>query len=107
MSESEVSDAVDLRTGVDALAASSDGGQDQPLATIRINTNTYRVPAGPMIVVDLRHVPFPPVDDDHDMWLARAPDVGDLLLRDDELVDIRDGLQVFTAPRRILAGARH
>ncbi len=70
--------------------------------TLTIDGKKYRVARGPVTGASLRELPSPPIGSDFDLVLMGAE--GDLLIREDEIVELKDGLEFFAVPRRILAG---
>lgn len=79
------------------------GGSQDDTVTLTIDGRNYRVAGGPVTGATLRELPSPPIGSDFDLVLMGAE--GDLLIREDEIVELRDGLEFFAVPRRILAGS--
>lgn len=73
-------------------------------SSVRIifNGHPYVVPDRLLTTAELRNLPVPPVSADEDL-LQVSPD-GDLLIRDDQLVELEDGMQFVAVPKVILAG---
>jgi molybdopterin/thiamine biosynthesis adenylyltransferase len=72
---------------------------------IRIDREQYEVDQEQMTGAELRQVPPTPIPPDRDLYLVR-PGRDDLLIADDDVVDIRNGLRFFTAPGQINPGLR-
>ena len=70
---------------------------------IQIDRVRYTVEQHSLTGAQLRLLPQPPVPADRDLYEVR-PGGDDLLIGDDQLVELRDGLRFFTAPGRINPG---
>lgn len=55
--------------------------------------------------LQLRHLPTPPIGPDRDLFEV-VPGGSDRKIRDDEEVEMRNGLRFFTAPAQINPGAK-
>lgn len=71
---------------------------------IQIDRAHYEVQEETMTGAQLRQVPLSPVPADRDLYEVRPGD-DDLLLGNNDVVHIRDGLRFFTAPHHINPGA--
>jgi hypothetical protein len=71
---------------------------------IQIDRAHYTVHQEQMTGEQLRHVPPDPIPPDRDLYEVR-PGETDLLIGNDDVVQIRDGLRFFTAPHHINPGA--
>lgn len=77
----------------------------KPSFQIQIDRVHYTVHAEEMTGAELRHVPDPPIPASRDLYEVR-PGEQDLLIGDDDMVRIRDGLRFFTAPHHINPGSK-
>jgi hypothetical protein len=71
---------------------------------IQIDRAHYTVHQEEMTGEQIRHVPESPIPPDRDLYEVR-PGETDVLIRNDDVVRIRDGLRFFTAPHHINPGA--
>jgi hypothetical protein len=71
---------------------------------IQIDREHYTVTEPKLTGAEIRKVPPTPIPADRDLYLVR-PGQDDLLIADDELVEMRDGLRFFTAPSHINPGS--
>jgi hypothetical protein len=72
--------------------------------TIKIDKETFQVEAGAMTGSELRGLLNPPVGSDRDLFLVVPGPGDDLLIRDDQSVDLKNGMHFFTAPSTIAPG---
>ena len=72
---------------------------------IQIDRVHYTVTKAVMTGAELRQVPTPPIDETRNLYEVR-PGQTDRLIADSEVVEIRDGLRFFTAPRHINPGIK-
>jgi hypothetical protein len=72
---------------------------------IQIDRVHYAVTKEEMTGAELRHLPHPPIDETRDVYEVR-PGQTDRLIGDTDVVEIRDGLRFFTAPRHINPGRK-
>ena len=70
---------------------------------IRIDRVEYTVTQEKLNGEELRQVPSPPVPKDRDLYLV-VPGHDDRKIKDDDTVEMRDGLRFFTAPNTINPG---
>lgn len=71
--------------------------------TIYIDRSAFRVPRRAMTGRALRELATPTISSDYELFHV-LPGSDDLLVREDEVVEIEDGTQFFSAPRMIMAG---
>jgi hypothetical protein len=77
----------------------------EPDFRIQIDRTHYTVHQRQMTGTEIRRVPAPPIPPDRDLYEVR-PGERDRLIEDSTVVEIRDGLRFFTAPRHINPGNR-
>ena len=70
---------------------------------IRIDRVEYTVTQEKLNGEELRQVPSPPIPKDRDLYLV-VPGHDDRKIKDDDTVEMRDGLRFFTAPNTINPG---
>ena len=70
---------------------------------IRIDRIEYEVLAEKLSGAELRDVPSPPVPPDRDLFQV-VPGQPDLKIKDDDTVQLHNGLRFFTAPNTINPG---
>lgn len=70
---------------------------------IRIDRIEYEVFKRKMTGAELRAVPSPDVAADRDLWLD-VPDKRDVKVQDEDVVRLKAGMRLFTAPGRINPG---
>lgn len=73
-------------------------------SNIQIDRNHYTVTEEKLTGAGLRALSSPPVPQDRDLYEVR-PGKEDQLIKDDTVVEMRDGLRFFTAPGRINPGS--
>ena len=82
-----------------------DGKRPDPKGyAIQIDRVQYEVFREKLSGAELRQVPSPPVPPDRDLFQV-VPGHDDLKIKDDDTVQIHDGLRFFTAPNTINPGA--
>lgn len=72
---------------------------------IRIDRAEYIVREDKLSGAELRRVPPTPIREDRDLYLV-VPGRDDRKIKDDDTVQMRDGLRFFTAPSTINPGTR-
>lgn len=72
--------------------------------TIYINGGSHRVSKRPMTGADLRALPSPPIDTEYEFIQVREGENADILIREDQVVEIKDGDHFVAVPHTILAG---
>lgn len=70
---------------------------------VHIDRTRYEAPSQQLTGGGIRHLPSPPVADDRDLWLE-VPGGADRPVADDDVVDLKNGMHFFTAPRTINPG---
>ena len=70
---------------------------------IRIDRVDYTVTEEKLSGEQLREVPSPPIPKDRDLYLV-VPGHDDRKIKEDDTVEMRDGLRFFTAPNTINPG---
>lgn len=79
--------------------------RQERVATIFINKLQFVVDQSAMTGADLRELVGPSVLSDHELIRVGAGrDRQDLLVHEDEVVELADGVEFITVPSRILAG---
>jgi len=81
---------------------SGGAGRDEKFK-IKIDRDTYEVDKERMTGREIRLVPKPPIGDDRDLFEV-VPGASDRKIEDTTIVEIKDGLRFFTAPRQINPG---
>jgi hypothetical protein len=76
---------------------------NQAEVTVVIDQLPYRVHAAVISAANIRAIPHPPIGPGRDLWLVR--DDMDRFLSDEDEIQLVDGMQFFTAPQTITAGA--
>jgi hypothetical protein len=71
---------------------------------IFLDGKPYPFKAGPAQAAALRRLPSPPLDPLHDLYLERPGLAEDVLVRDTDTLEVRDGMRFFSAPKTVLAG---
>lgn len=75
--------------------------------TIYIDRSAFRVPRRAMTGHALRELATPTIGSDYELFHV-LPGSDDLLVREEEVVELEDETQFFSAPRMIMAGSpRH
>ena len=85
---------------------SSKKNKDRPekkVFTIRIDRTQYEWPDEKISGLQLRHLPPTPIPPDRDLFQV-IPGHPDLKIKDDDTVEVHDGLRFFTAPSTINPG---
>ena len=72
---------------------------------IRIDRTDYTVTQEKLSGAELRQVPAPPIPENRDLYQV-VPGHDDLKIKDDDTVQMHDGLRFFTAPNTINPGRR-
>ena len=72
--------------------------------TIRIDRTQYEWPDEKITGAQLRRVPPTPIPPERDLFQV-IPGHPDLKIKDDDTVEVHDGLRFFTAPNTINPGA--
>ena len=72
---------------------------------IQIDRNHFKVASADMTGAQLRQLPSPPIGADHDLFEV-VPGGSDIKIADDQVVQMRNGLRLFTAPALINPGTR-
>jgi hypothetical protein len=70
---------------------------------IQIDRKPYTVDKREMTGAEIRMIPTPHIGDDRDLFEV-VPDHHDRKIENDTVVEMRDGLRFFTAPRHINPG---
>ena len=71
--------------------------------SIRIDRKEYKWPGEKINGAQLRHLPQPPIPPERDLWQV-VPGHDDLKIKDDDTIEVKDGLRFFTAPHTINPG---
>ena len=89
-----------------AHADTSNPGEPDPKGfRIRIDRTEYAVVEEKLSGAELRRVPPTPIPPDRDLYLV-VPGHDDRKIKDDDTVEMHDGLRFFTAPNTINPGMR-
>ena len=86
-------------------ASTNDPKPDPKGFRIRIDRTDYTVTQEKLSGAELRRVPVTPVPPDRDLYQV-VPGHDDLKIKDDDTVQMSDGLRFFTAPNTINPGMR-
>lgn len=70
---------------------------------IHIDKKTYFVQEPTITGAQLRQLPDPPIGDDYDLYLE-VPGGQDKLIGDNEEIDVKAGMHIFSAQRNINPG---
>ena len=70
---------------------------------IHIDRREYRAPSDDMTGAKIRQLVNPPIGPDRDLWLE-VPGGTDEKIGNDQVVELRPGMQLFTAPATITPG---
>ena len=71
--------------------------------TIRIDREQYEWPDEKISGSQLRDLPSPPITSDRDLFQV-VPGHPDRKIKDDDTIEVYDGLRIFTAPNTINPG---
>jgi Multiubiquitin len=71
---------------------------------IHIDSVVFKVPSPSLSGAALRQLPSPPLGPDVDLW-EDVPGGADVLVGDDQVVELKEGMHFFTAPANINPGA--
>ena len=93
-------------TASDRSVAANTAKPDPKGFHIRIDRTDYTVFEEKLTGAELRQVPPTPIPPDRDLFEVR-PGQKDLKIKDDDTVQIYDGLRLFTAPNTINPGVAH
>ena len=74
--------------------------------TIRIDRAQYEWSDEKISGAQLRDLPSPPIPPDRDLFQV-VPGHPDRKIKDDDTIEIYDGLRIFTAPNTINPGVSH
>ncbi len=74
------------------------------VSTIKIDRTQYEWPEEKITGAQLRQLPPTPIPADRDLFQV-VPGHQDLKIKDDDTVEVHDGLRFFTAPNTINPGA--
>ena len=72
--------------------------------TIRIDRKEYEWPDEKINGAQLRHLPPTPIPPDRDLFQV-VPGHPDLKIKDDDTIEVHDGLRFFSAPNTINPGS--
>jgi len=72
--------------------------------TIHIDRQTIKTDAASLTGTQLRNLHTPPIGADRDLFLKVPGPTDDELIGDDQSVQLKDGMQFYTAPRTITPG---
>ena len=78
--------------------------KDRPAHTIRIDRTQYEWPDEKITGAQLRHLPPTPIPSNRDLFQV-IPGHPDRKVKDDDTIEVHDGLRFFTAPNTINPGA--
>ena len=88
------------------MAHEPDKGQDQGV-TIFIDHKQYKTTATVLSAEALRALAVPPIGADRDLFLTEPGPADDRLIADGEMVELKNGMHFYTAPRSINPGGTH
>jgi hypothetical protein len=72
--------------------------------TVYIDRNAFRVPRHAMTGGALRALATPPISSEYELYHVSVGSGPDLLVHDEEVVELEDSSQFFSAPKMIMAG---
>jgi hypothetical protein len=78
-------------------------GEDGEI-TIYIDRNAFRIPRGAVTGGTLRALATPAIGGEYELYHVSPGSEPDRLVHDEEVVELEDGSQFFSAPRMITAG---
>lgn len=87
------------------LVPDKDNPEHKPF-TIRIDRTQYEWSDEKISGAQLRVLPSPPIPPDRDLFQV-VPGHDDRKLKDDDTIEVYDGLRIFTAPNTINPGVSH
>lgn len=73
--------------------------------TIYIDRSAFRVPRHAMTGRALRALATPAIGGEYELYHVSPASEPDLLVHDDEVIELQDSSQFFSAPKMIMAGA--
>ena len=100
-------DTIEVHDGLRFFAVPVDASSDKPghkPFTIRIDRTQYEWTAEKISGEQLRSLPTPPISPNRDIFQV-IPGHPDLQIKDDDTIEVHDGLRFFTAPNTINPGA--
>lgn len=71
---------------------------------IHIDRVQFKVSNASLTGAQIRLLPNPPIGPDRDLYLEQTGHDPDVLVGDDAVVEMKNGLHMFTAPREITPG---
>ena len=77
---------------------------DHKVFTIQVDRTEYKWAEEKISGAQLRHLPPTPIPPERDLFQV-IPGHSDLKIKDDDTVEVHDGLRFFTAPNTITPGA--
>lgn len=80
--------------------------EDPRVIPIFIDDVRYDAPSHSMTGAALRALPQPPIDTDRDLWLETPGPKDDVLIRPEQIYDVKPGSKYYTAPSTINPGGR-
>ena len=96
-------DTVEVQDGRNVFTTRKDDPEHQ-VFTIRIDRAEYEWPEEKITGTQLRRLPPTPIPSDRDLFQV-VPGYPDRKIKDDDTVEVHDGLRFFTAPNTINPGA--
>ena len=100
-------DTIEVHDGLRFFTVPVDASADTPghkPFTIRIDRTQYELPDEKISGAQLRSLPSPPIPPNRDIFQV-IPGHPDLQIKDDDTIEVHDGLRFFTAPNTINPGA--
>jgi hypothetical protein len=71
---------------------------------IKIDGHSFWIEPAPISGADLRALPIPPIGADRQLFQIFAGTQADLMIADDQIVDLENGVEFFSSPLTITAG---
>ena len=96
-------DTIEVHDRLDFFTAPKDNPEHKAF-TIRIDRTEYKWPEEKITGAQLRGLPPTPIPSDRDLFQV-VPGHPDRKIKDDDTVEVHDGLRFFTAPNTINPGA--
>ncbi len=95
-------DTVEVHDGLNVFTTRKDD-PEHDVFTIRIDRTEYKWPEEKITGAELRRLPPTPIPPDRDLFQV-VPGHNDREIKDDDTVEVHDGLRFFTAPNTINPG---
>lgn len=74
--------------------------------TIHIDRATYKVEEASLTGLQIRAIPVPAIGPEFDLYQIVPGPADDVLVGDSDVIELKEGMHFFTAPRHINPGRR-